>query len=111
MKFQRGAVVLIRFPFSNLVQSKIRPALVVSSENFNRGQDLILASISSHPGCVRFSVPISQHDLLQGTLREESFIKCGQLLAAEKRLILKVVGMISTKKLEEARRIIISRIF
>ncbi len=43
---KRGAVVLAKFPFTDLTASKRRPAVVVSPEN-RRNEDVIVAFITS----------------------------------------------------------------
>lgn len=46
--YERGTVVLVRFPFTNLRSTKQRPAVVVSSEAHQRsGDDVIVAAVSS----------------------------------------------------------------
>ncbi len=48
MAFQRGDVVLVPFPFSNLSTVKVRPAVVVSSSLYHATEpDLLLAAITS----------------------------------------------------------------
>ena len=48
MAFQRGDVVLVPFPFSDLSATKVRPAIVVSSALYQATEpDLILAAITS----------------------------------------------------------------
>ena len=48
MIYERGDVVLIRFPFTDLKGSKQRPALVISTAEYNRrGQDVVVAAVSS----------------------------------------------------------------
>lgn len=45
-----GDVVLVRFPFTDLSAAKQRPAVVVSSPEYNRVRpDLIIAAITSQP--------------------------------------------------------------
>lgn len=34
MSYERGAVVLVRFPFPDLAASKRRPALIISSDRY-----------------------------------------------------------------------------
>jgi len=48
MPFQRGDVLLVPFPFSDLSATKVRPAVVVSSLTYHAAEpDLILAAITS----------------------------------------------------------------
>lgn len=49
MVFQRGELVLVPFPFSDLSTTKVRPALVVSSAQYHQDEpDLLLAAITSN---------------------------------------------------------------
>lgn len=46
---KRGDIVLITVPFSDLSSSKVRPALVLSSDEYNKnGRDAIFVVISSN---------------------------------------------------------------
>jgi mRNA interferase MazF len=48
MMFQRGDVVLVPFPFSDLRTTKVRPAVVISSPLYHATEpDLILAAVTS----------------------------------------------------------------
>jgi mRNA interferase MazF len=48
--FDFGDVVLVPFPFSNQIAVKKRPAVVVSSSDYNRSRpDLIILALTSHP--------------------------------------------------------------
>jgi mRNA interferase MazF len=48
MQFQRGDVVLVPFPFSNLSTTKVRPAVIVSSTLYHTVEpDLLLAALTS----------------------------------------------------------------
>jgi mRNA-degrading endonuclease toxin of MazEF toxin-antitoxin module len=48
MAFQRGDVLLVPFPFSDLSTTKVRPAVVVSSPLYHANEpDLLLAAITS----------------------------------------------------------------
>src|SRR3954452_5488921 len=49
MAYQRGDVLLVPFPFSDLSATKVRPAIVVSSHLYhNTEPDLLLAGITSN---------------------------------------------------------------
>jgi len=46
-RYNRGDVILIPFPFSDQTASKRRPAIVVSSDNYNRvSQDIVIMAIA-----------------------------------------------------------------
>ena len=46
--YKRGDVVLVAFPFTDLSTTKMRPAIVISSEKFNRKfNDIVVAAITS----------------------------------------------------------------
>jgi len=48
MTFQRGDVILVPFPFSDLSTTKVRPAVVVSSDRYHSAEpDLLLAALTS----------------------------------------------------------------
>ncbi|MCW5853685.1 MAG: type II toxin-antitoxin system PemK/MazF family toxin [Anaerolineae bacterium] len=48
MAYQRGEVLLVPFPFSDLSATKVRPAIVVSSPLYHANEpDIILAAITS----------------------------------------------------------------
>lgn len=48
MPYQRGDLLLVPFPFSDLSTTKVRPAIVISSTTYHATEpDLILAAITS----------------------------------------------------------------
>ncbi|MDZ4277629.1 MAG: type II toxin-antitoxin system PemK/MazF family toxin [Dehalococcoidia bacterium] len=50
MAYAKGEVVLVPFPFTDLAATRVRPAVVVSSDPYNRtGDDLIVAMVTSQP--------------------------------------------------------------
>ena len=56
-RFIKGDVVVIPFPFSDLSQSKKRPALVITSLS---GEDLILSQITSIKKYDKYSVELRE---------------------------------------------------
>ena len=50
MAFTIGDVVLVPFPFTNLSETQVRPAVVISSDSFNLATgDVTVAMITSQP--------------------------------------------------------------
>ena len=91
-----GSVVLIPFPFSDLSQSKIRPALVLA--NAERS-DWILCQITSKPYADQRAVRLDQTDFASGGLELTSYVRPGKLFTANEALMIETVGWLRTDKL------------
>lgn len=79
-----GAVVLVRFPFSDLSQTKVRPAVVLA--DVGRG-DRILRQVTSRPYGDATAVTLAQSDFVSGGLRITSHARPGKLFTANRDLI------------------------
>lgn len=94
IQLQQGAIVLVRFPFTDHKSSKVRPAVIVSGKIFNRGRDLVLAPITTQPAHSPFTLLLSQSDLENGHLQKKSSIKCGNLTTFDRILIQQTVAQL-----------------
>lgn len=92
----KGSVVVIAFPFSDLSQSKRRPALVVVDLP---GEDLILCQITSHRGDDPNAVEITDADFLKGGLKRISYARIGKLFTADRHLILYTAGELTSDRM------------
>jgi mRNA interferase MazF len=88
-----GAVVLIPFPFSNLAQAKLRPAVVLADAG--RG-DWILCQITSNPYADPQAVELTATSFAQGCLRITSYARPGKLFTASQELIVSQAGILNT---------------
>ena len=86
-----GSVILIPFPFSDLSQSKIRPALVLA--NAERG-DWILCQITSKPYADQRAVRLDEGDFASGGLELTSYLRPGKLFTANEALMIETVGQL-----------------
>jgi mRNA interferase MazF len=84
-----GAVVLIPFPFSDLSQAKLRPAVVLADAE--RG-DFILCQITSNPYADPLAIGIDPSDFAQGSLNTTSYVRPGKLFTASKSLVVRQVA-------------------
>lgn len=78
-KFVKGDVVVVPFPFSDLTQSKRRPALVIAGAD---GDDLILCQITSQTVKDDYSVPVTDADFTTGSLKQMSNIRPNRIFTA-----------------------------
>ena len=86
-----GTVVLLKFPFSDLSNSKLRPAVVLA--NADRG-DWVLCQLTSNPYGDARSVEIKKTDFLEGSLQKISYARPGKLFTAHHRLLINSVGIL-----------------
>ena len=95
----KGDVVVVPFPFSDLTQSKRRPALVIADIE---GNDLILCQITSRVVRDNFSISLIDEDFEEGSLKQPSNIRPNRIFTADKSIVLYRVGSLKTVKLTEA---------
>ncbi len=97
-KFVKGDIVVVPFPFSDLSQSKRRPALVVTALE---GNDTILCQITSKTIKDTYAISINGTDFASGSLRQPGNIRPNRLFTADNHIILYKAGSIKKEKLLE----------
>jgi mRNA interferase MazF len=95
-KFIKGDIVVIPFPFSDLSQTKRRPALVLASLT---GDDIILCQITSQSSNDDYSIMLIDSDFKNCSLQKPSFIRPNRIFTADERLILYKTGTINSEKM------------
>ena len=93
-----GSVVLVPFPFSNLSQSKLRPAVVLADAG--RG-DWILCQITSKPYSDPGAVELDAGGFARGSLHVVSYARPGKLFTASQGLMTRRVGTLTNAALEQ----------
>lgn len=95
----RGAVVAVRFPFSDLLAFKKRPALVVADWG---GADVILAQITGVANKDKYAIDLYNNDFINGNLTNAvSFIRPNKLFTAEMGTFLQTIGKLNDAKTDE----------
>ena len=103
--FAAGSVVLVRFPFSDLSQSKLRPAVVLADSG--RG-DWLLCQITSKPYSDLRAIEITDRDFRTGSLRVISYARPAKLFTAHHILISSEIGVLSDGSLRRITDAIIN---
>jgi mRNA interferase MazF len=71
--YRQRDILLTKFPFSNLVGSKVRPVLVLSNDVYNRQhRDLLICAVTSCLRTNEYASSLTTGDLEQGALKIES---------------------------------------
>jgi mRNA interferase MazF len=97
-KFVRGSIVVLPFPFSDLSDSKRRPALVVGTPD---GKDIILCQITSKKVRDQYAVTLAAGDLSEGDLSVASNVRPNRIFTADRKIIIYQLGQLKPKKLKE----------
>jgi mRNA interferase MazF len=84
-----GEIVLVTFPFSDLSQAKLRPAVCLAAAG---RADWILCQITSNSYGDPFAIALQTTDFDTGGLRVASFARPGKLFTASARLMQRSVG-------------------
>lgn len=98
MRFQRGDIVLVDFPFSDQTGRKVRPGLVVQDDAWNSMiDDTILSLITSSRrrrtgAATQFLIELATPEGRQSGLRMDSVVQCENLVTYDQALILKRLG-------------------
>mgnify|MGYP001039832887 CR=1 FL=1 len=108
--FNSGDVILIGFPFTDLSGTKQRPAVVISSNWFNKkGTDVIVAAISSHipPKIEEDEYLLSPKEQKLAGLPKQSFVKVGKIITLDQRLVRKKLGHLPVETQSHIRNILL----
>ncbi len=87
--FVKGDVVVLPFPYSDLSQSKRRPAVVVA---LSSGPDMILCQITSQTVRDSDALPLDNTNFAVGALSKPSNVRPNKLFTADSHIILYQVG-------------------
>ena len=96
MNVQQRDIILIPFPFSDFSAQKVRPAVVVSNDQFNTSsEDVIICAMTSNLSKDQYTVLIEKKDLEEGNLYDDCCVKVESILRADKKIVMKKIGKIN----------------
>jgi len=89
--FERGDVVLIPFPYSDLTGSKRRPALIISNSNL-KGEDKICCLVTSNNS--KDGVLIFRGSFSEGKLPFKSWVKPHRIFVVDERIVIRKLARV-----------------
>jgi CDP-6-deoxy-D-xylo-4-hexulose-3-dehydrase len=101
-----GDIVLLDFPYTNRVGSKVRPGLVIGINQRSSFGDVNIAYITTEIDSYIYdlsAVRITAADMLEGTLKRESIVRVDKVITVQGSLCRKV-ACLNEKKLDEVLR-------
>lgn len=108
MNAQQKEIVLLPYPFSDLEGTKVRPAVIVSNNLFNRkSDDCVMVPLTAVIKDEPYSVIINQGNLSSGKLLKQSRVRADKIFTVEKKLIIMKIGIINDKTFTKIKEEII----
>ena len=102
--FEQGEIITAPIPFSNLIEVKLRPALIISPKKYNnKSDDIIILKITSKGKDYPYDINLYADDIEDGELHAESVIQADFPVVIETQQIVKRIGKISKEKLKEVK--------
>ena len=109
MKLKKGDIVLAEFPFTDLSQKKLRPALVLWASSTI--DEITICFISSQNvtslSLDEFALNASDLEFPSTGLRVSSKVRVTRIVSLENRLILRRLGELGSQQMQELNATII----
>jgi mRNA interferase MazF len=97
-KFVKGDIVVVPFPFSDLTQSKRRPALVLSELS---GDDRILCQITSQSIHDEYAIALDDTGFETGGLHLKSNVRPNRIFTCDSAIILYAIGHLKSETFDQ----------
>ena len=109
MSFSKGDVVLVPFPFTDLTQTKLRPAIVLYAQS--EGENITLCFISSQNlDCLsrdEFIIDVTHPEFSNTGLKSGSKVKVSRIVTIDRTLIQRKLGGLGVELTADLNRILI----
>jgi mRNA interferase MazF len=109
MSLQKGDIVLVPFPFTDLSGTKLRPGLVLWIDTI--GDDVTLCFISSQNisslSPEEFILEPSDPDFTSTGLRVASKVRVTRITTIERRLITRRIGKLGASQIQQLNTVIL----
>ena len=94
-------LLLVPFPFSDQKGSKIRPVVVISNNDFNKySEDTLVVGVTSNISKDKYTINLTNNDLEEGKLSVVCCIKSENILGIDRELVIKKIGKVKARVLE-----------
>ncbi len=96
-RFTKGDIVIVNFPYTDQTDFKRRPAVIIIVPP---GNNVVIVQITSQ-NRGPYPVPITQTDLITGTLNQQSYIQPDVIVTVTESIIHGKAGSLKQNKMDE----------
>ncbi len=105
MNVNQKDLVLLPYPFTNFEGTKVRPAIIISNNSFNKiSDDCLMVPLTTVIKDEPFSIFVEQKDLASGKLLQKSRVRADKIFCVEKRLILMKIGVLNDNTFDKVKQ-------
>lgn len=107
MTYEKWDIVLVPFPFTDLTQTKKRPALIVSPNEYNQNLDVVIAMVTSKLDSKPRIGDYKIQEWKKASLPKPSLIRM-KFATIDKSIIDKKIGGLKEKDLLEFKKLLVN---
>jgi len=101
MILEKWDIVLVKFPFTDLKNYKLRPALVISNSKFNDLENIMLIWIFWNKWIEKYSYKLYNDFLENWKMNKQSYLRLQNIFTLHKSLIYKKVAELKYNNFKE----------
>jgi mRNA interferase MazF len=96
-EFLQKEIILFPCPYSDFSQTKIRPAIIVSNNNYNKTHSDILIAPITTKRTHQFGILLNEENIIEGRIVQESEIRVDKIMPISKTTIISQVALVEEK--------------
>ncbi len=101
-------VVVLSYPFTDLSATKVRPAVIISPDSYNRtSQDavfILITTNTSRRSPFDFVVQNSHPEFMATGLRFDSAVRIDKIFTLNKKLVVRTIGRFGSQLIKEIEK-------
>ena len=98
--YKRGDIVSVQFPFTDISQTKRRPAIVISNDGVNETGDYLMVQVTSQVKRDHLSISINNSDFTGNPLALKSFVRVHKVFLLNESLIINRITSVESSFLK-----------
>ena len=100
--------MLIPIPYTDLTSHKKRPVIIISNDDYNGySEDVIVVAVTSNLEQVKYSIPIDNSGLEEGSLKVQSMVRPDKIYTLHQGIIIKKFGKVSEDVFKQIKTAIV----
>lgn len=101
-EYLQKEIILFPCPYSDFSATKIRPAIILSNNYYNKTkEDIVVAPITTKQKN-EYSIKINHEDIMSGQIAKESYIRIDKIMPISKKLIISQIAIANDKTLNKS---------